>query len=175
MLRPFLLATLALQLAACDSDRGDGTSITINRNDNGSDGNAAAAIDGKSGAVRIDLPGFKGEFTLPKIKLNADDFDLNGVHLYPGSTIDSVDVDGSGGDDPGGDGEKKSGVRIAFSSPAAPAAVRDWFVGRLQGAGFTLHSEGNAIVGQDKDRKPFRMDLAPEGADRSAGTIVIGT
>ncbi|WP_374942106.1 hypothetical protein [Sphingomonas sp.] len=144
MLRPILLATLALQLGACDSNRGDGTSVTINRNNNAGDGNAAAAIDGKSGAVKIDLPGFKGEFTLPKIKLDADNFDLNGVH-------------------------------IAFSSPAAPATVRDWFLGRLKTAGFTLHSEGDAIVGQDEDKKPFRMELTPKGADRSAGTIVIGT
>jgi hypothetical protein len=163
MLRPLLLLALVLPIAACDGSREEGTTITFNSED----GNAAGAVDGKTGAVKIDLPGFKGELTLPKIKLDAENFDLNGVHLYPGSTIDAIDVRG--------DHAQSGGVHVRFSSPATPATVRDWFRGRLEKAGFTLRSEGNALVGQDEDNKPFRMELAPQGTDRAAGTIVIGT
>lgn len=166
MPRPLLLLALALPIAACDGKRDEGTSITFNSDD----GNSTGAVDGRTGAVKIDLPGFKGEFTLPKIKLDADNFDLNGVHLYPGSTIDTLDV--GGGDD--GASSNGGSVRVRFTSPATPATVRDWFQARLQKAGFTLRTEGNALVGQDKDKKPFRMDLSPSGGDRAAGTIVIG-
>lgn len=171
MLRPLLLAALALPIAACDGGRDEGTSITFNSQD----GNATGAVDGKTGAVKIDLPGFKGELTLPKIKLDADNFDLNGVHLYPGSTIDNLDVSGGDGDKNGDKDGDNGSVRVRFTSPATPAAVRDWFQARLEKAGFTLRSEGNALVGQDEDKKPFRMDLTPSGTDRAAGTIVIGT
>ena len=167
-----LLAAPALALSACDRSADDrsgnrGTTVTLDA-DNGS---VRGSADGGTGAVKLDLPGFKGEFKLPKVKLNADDFDLNGVHLYPGSTIETVDVrgDGDGGKDGGG-----GKVRVAFSSPAGAATVRDWFARRLKDAGFTLHQDGDALVGTDDENKPFRMDLTADGANRAKGTIAVG-
>ncbi len=40
-------------------------------------------MDGNTGAVAINVPGFSGKLDLPKIHLDADDFEMNGVHLYP--------------------------------------------------------------------------------------------
>lgn len=160
MRHAFLLLPLAL--AACGDSGDRGTSITL-KSDNGT---AVASADGGTGAVKLDLPGFKGELKLPKIKLDAADFDLNGVHLYPGSTIETVDVRGDQGD---------GRVRIAFSSPAAPAKVRDWFDARLKQAGFTLRTDGDALVGTDDENKPFRMTLSADGAERAKGTIDLGT
>ncbi|AXJ96054.1 MULTISPECIES: hypothetical protein [unclassified Sphingomonas] len=151
----------ALWLTGCDRP-GDGTSITINVADgNASDGNMLGAIDGKSGEVKVALPGFNGQFKLPKVKLDAGDFQLNGVHLYPGSTIDAVDV-GSG-----------DGVRVRFTSPAAAPMVRDWFQRRLTDAGFTLKTDGDGLSGRTEENKPFRLEL-DGGADRAKGTIVLG-
>ncbi|HEU0066922.1 MAG TPA: hypothetical protein VFQ57_06750 [Sphingomonas sp.] len=160
-----VLAGVAIGLAGC-GDRGgngeaEGTSITLN----GDDGNVAGALDGKSGELKFDLPGFKGAIKLPRIKLNAADFDLNGVHLYPGSTIDRVDVAGNGDED--------GNLRVAFSSPAAPQIVRDWFRRRLAAAGYDLRVDGNALVGRDQDKKPFRLNLTPSGS-AARGTIVLG-
>lgn len=155
--RPILLT---LALAGCGShDRG--SSIAINADG----GNTLAAVDG-SGEVKLDLPGLEGKIKLPRIKLDAANFDLNGVHLYPGSTIDNVDIANVG---------KDGDVRIAFTSPATPDLVRDWFEQRLSGAGFTLHRDGAGLAGTTEEDKPFRLDLADAGGGHAKGTIALGS
>ncbi len=159
----FGLVALALPLAACGShDRDEGTTITLNAGD--ADGNVTAAMDGETGKVSLDLPGFSANIDLPKIQLDASDFDLNGVHLYPGSTITTMNIDGKG---------DNGAVRIGFDSPAAPETVRDWFAPKLKNAGFTLHTEGTGLAGTTDEGKPFSMTLAPAGGDRSTGTITL--
>lgn len=157
-------AALALPLAACDrpgQGQAQGTSVTINADG----GNTLGSIDARSGEVKIDVPGFSGQIKLPKVQLDATNFDLNGVRLYPGSTIDAVDV---------GTGEKDSGVRIRFTSPATPDQVRGWFGERLGKAGFTLKQDGAGLTGTTEENKPFRLDLTGDGATRARGAIVLG-
>ncbi|CAM3161474.1 MULTISPECIES: hypothetical protein [Sphingomonas] len=149
----------ALALSACDRPN-PGTSITVNS----SDGETLASVDGKSGEVKLDLPGFSGAFTLPKVSLEADNFELNGVHLYPGSKIRNVDV---------GNGRDKA-FTMTFDSPADPATVRDWFRDKMGEADFTLTDQGGALVGRTAEEKPFRVDLSPAGSNRSTGTITLG-
>ncbi|CAN5465175.1 hypothetical protein BH09PSE4_BH09PSE4_20550 [soil metagenome] len=157
---------LLLPLAACDSS--PGTSISIKSDDKG--GNTIAGMDGATGQVSIDTPGFKGNFTLPKIHLDAGDFDMNGVHLYPGSKISGMNVDAH--DSPGKD--KDSGVAtVKFESPANPETVRAWFEEKLGKADFKLHREGTGLIGKTDEDKPFRLDLAPAGTDHAQGTITI--
>ena len=161
MPRLLLAAMLALPLAACH--RPDpGTSISINA----AGGNTLGAVDGRSGEVKLAVPGFSGNIKLPKIKLDAGDFDLNGVHLYPGSTIDTLDVAG---------GDKDGAVHVAFTSPAAPATVRDWFADRLGKVGFTVRPAGDGLVGTTEEHKPFALDLAADGRDRAKGRITLGS
>jgi hypothetical protein len=153
----------ALALAAC-GDSGDGTSISINAGD----GNMVAGVDG-NGQLAINLPGgFAGNVKLPKMTLNADNFDMNGVHLFPGSTISGLNVDAN---------DKQDGglVRVSFQSPASPGTVRDWFLEKLsKEAGFKIIASGDDLIGTTDEKQPFRLDLAPDGADKSKGTIVIG-
>lgn len=157
----FCTALLALPLVACDRS-GEGTSVSINADG----GNVLGAIDAKSGQMKIDVPGFSGRIKLPKIQLDADNFDLNGVHLYPGSTIEKVDV-AAGEDETGG-------LRVRFTSPAPADQVRGWFQERLGKAGFTLKRDGAGLTGTTEDRQPFRLDLASDGA-RAKGTITVGS
>lgn len=149
----------ALTLSACDRPN-PGTSITVNS----SDGETLASVDGKSGEVKLELPGFSGAFKLPKVSLEADNFELNGVHLYPGSKIRNVDV---------GNGRDKA-FTMTFDSPADPATVRDWFRDKMGEADFTLTDQGGALVGRTAEEKPFRVDLSPAGSNRSTGTITLG-
>jgi hypothetical protein len=153
----------ALALSACDRPS-QGTSITVN----GADGDTLASVDGKSGEVKLALPGFQGAFKLPKMSMEADNFELNGVHLFPGSTIRNVDV---------GNGRDKA-FTMTFDSPADPATVRDWFRDKMGDAGFTLNEQGNeqggTLVGKTAEEKPFRLDLRQTGGDRSTGTITLG-
>ena len=166
MLRIVATLILAIPLVACDSG-GEGTSITINAGD---DGNMVAGVD-KNGQMSVNVPGFSGKINLPKMKLNAGDFDLNGVKLYPGSTISTMNIDAKDG----GNGTKDSGtVRIGFDSPATPKAVQDWFLQRLnKDAGFKVKVDGAGLIGTTEDDKPFRLELAPVGADHAKGTIVL--
>lgn len=161
MTRTILLAAaLSLPLAACDRS-GDGTSVSINADG----GNALGSIDATSGEVKVDVPGFSGQFKLPKLQLDATDFDLNGVRLYPGSTIDTVNVATAG---------KDGGLRLAFTSPASVDRVRDWFQQRLAKAGFTLKQDGRDLSGTTDENKPFRLELNGDGGDTAKGTIVLG-
>jgi hypothetical protein len=170
MFRPVTAALiLAATLSACDGSK-DGTTISFNSTD--SDGNVVASVDGNSGAVAINAPGFSGKIKLPKLHLDSKDFDMNGVHLYPGSTISAMNIDAHDGGKAGD--EKDEGiVRVSFASPASAATVRDWFQQKLSAAGFTLSASGNGLVGTTDDKKPFKLDLTPDGADKSKGTITV--
>lgn len=149
-----LAGTLALSLAACDRG-GEGTQIAITANGSG-------GAMGKDGEVKIDTPAFKGAFKLPQINLTAENFDINGVHLYPDSRIASVNVDGTG----------KDKVTVRFTSPADPATVRTWFAEQFRQAGTEVKVEGNTLTGRDNDHR-FTIDLSPQGP-QSAGLVRIG-
>jgi len=170
MFRPLAAALiLAVTLSACDGSK-DGTSISFNSTD--SEGNVVASMDGNSGAVAINAPGFSGKIHLPKLHLDSKDFDMNGVHLYPGSTISAMNIDAHDGGKAGDDDDSGT-VRVSFASPASPATVRDWYQQKLSAAGFTLSASFIGLVGTTNEKKPFRLDLSPDGPDKSKGTITV--
>jgi hypothetical protein len=156
MLRRLILAGLALCATACNKSD-EATSVSINADG----GNVLGVIDGETGEMKIDVPGFRGAVTLPKIRLDSGDFDLNGVKLYPGSSIGGVDV-------------TDKGLRVRFASPAGPDIVRGWFLDRLGKVGYRVTREGANLVGTTDEGKAFRMELAPAGAGKATGTILIG-
>jgi hypothetical protein len=168
MYRPLLLVSVGLSsvlaLSACNRSD-EGTTVSINADG----GNVLGAVDGETGEMKIDVPGFQGSVKLPKIQIDSGDFDLNGVRLYPGSSIKNLNIVGNekNGSDTGG------GLRVAFVSPATPATVRDWFAERLGKVGYKVHAEGANLIGTTDENKPFRLELAPDGPDKATGTIVI--
>jgi len=149
-----ILAIIAAPLAACDRT-GEGTQVAVTAN--GSGGSMS-----KDGEVKIDTPAFKGAFKLPQINLTAENFDINGVHLYPESKIASVNVDGTG----------KDKVTVRFTSPADPATVRTWFAEQFKEAGTPVSVAGNTLTGKDDD-ETFTIELSPQG-QQSAGVVRIG-
>jgi len=160
------LAAAMLALAACGEHDGNSTSISFSGNS--SDGAVSGGID-SSGNLKIDANGFKADLKLPKFSVDANNFEMNGVHLYPGSTISSINVNG------GQDEDKDPGkVRVAFTSPANAATVRDWLKERLGKAGFTLSADGAGLTGKTDDGKPFALKLSDQGANKSSGTIDMG-
>jgi hypothetical protein len=170
MFRPLAAALiLAATLSACDGSK-DGTTISFNSTD--SDGNVVASMDGNSGAVAINAPGFTGKINLPKLHLDSKDFEMNGVHLYPGSTISAMNIDAQSGGKPSDDDDNGT-VRVSFASPASAVTVRDWYRQKLSAAGFTLSASGDGLVGTTNEKKPFKLDLSPDGADKSKGTITV--
>ncbi|MFX5279746.1 hypothetical protein ABTC66_20370, partial [Acinetobacter baumannii] len=72
-----MLAAVALfPIGGCSNDK-DGTSISINAGDN----DASANVDGKSGQLALNMPGFHGTISLPKVHLGSNNFEVDGVHL----------------------------------------------------------------------------------------------
>ena len=169
MLRLIPLAAAALALAACGDHDGNSTSISFSGNS--SDGAVSGGID-SSGNLKINANGFKADLKLPKFAVDANNFEMNGVHLYPGSTISSINV--NGGDDDKEEGKDPGKVRVAFTSPANAATVRDWLKERLGKAGFTLSADGTGLTGKTDDGKPFALKLSDQGANKSSGTIDMG-
>lgn len=164
-MRRALLLVAVLALAACDRGSGDGTAISINAHD--ADGNVTGSF--QNGSLAIDAPGFQGAIKLPKIQLDAENFDMNGVHLYPGSKITGMNIDAQ--DHRGGTDE--AAVRVSFRSPADPASVRQWFAERLGKAGYTLHADGNGLSGTTNEDKPFRLELSNAGTNAAEGRIIV--
>ena len=153
------VVSTTVTLSACDrGERGASISIDADGND--------AQVNASGGNVSIDTPVFKGSFQMPKLDLTAENFDVNGVRLYPGSRIGGVNVDADGG--AGRDGT----VTVRFDSPADVTTVRDWFVAEFRKAGVTVTPAPDGVSGRTED-KPFRIELTPAG-QRAQGVVTIG-
>lgn len=165
MHRTALLLTL-LPLAACDGS-GTGTNISINARSEG--GNSSVSTDA-NGQMAIRAPGFEGAIKLPQIQIDAEDFDVNGVKLYPNSRIEGLDVDAEDG---AGDKDKGK-VRIAFRSPAAVPAVQRWFREKMTARGFKVEADGTGLKGTTDEGEPFRLQLSADGDRKTKGQLEVG-
>lgn len=163
-MRTLPLLLLPLALAACG---GEGTSISINAHSDDGD-NAVFSLN--NGAASVKSEGFEGSFKVPNIKMTADNFDMNGVKLYPNSTITSFNVDAT---DHPGDKKDEGKVTAAFSSPADLAKVQAWFREKLTAKGFKFGQEGNGFAGTTTDGERFTIDLSADGSDKTNGKMVI--
>lgn len=152
------LALAALLLAGCGRSDEEGTSMSIDA------GNGTARVNGGTGEVTLDTPLIKGSIKLPKFDLTADNFEIGGVHLFPGTKIGAMNVNATG--------EGEEIVRVAFDSPASLATVREWLRGEFAKAGTRVEVQGDTLRGTTED-KNFRIDLKPAG-DRATGTVTIG-
>lgn len=160
MTRILLALPLAAALAGCGGNDGEGASVSIK----GDGGNTIASV-GKDGRVAIKAPGFEGSVKLPRVDLGAADFEIDGLKLYPKSTIANLNVESGSG--------KDGGVRVEFNSPAAAAQVRDWFRQQMRNAGFTVEMKDGALSGKTRDGSPFSLKIAPTGTDKSRGTLSV--
>ena len=155
-MRTIMILAPALLLAACgsnDAAKDEGTQISIN---GGEQGNSFSANMGKDGKVSIDAPGFKMDVNLPKIQLDAGDFDINGVELPAGSKITSMNI--------AGNDEKDGALKVNFTSPVGTAAVREWFQGKLAAEGFKLTASGDNLTGTTDEGKAFSLTTKANGA-----------
>lgn len=157
-------AALALLTACGKSDDKNGTEISITGTD--SKGKPAGAkLDGKAGRVTLDVPGVKLDLPLPKIELDAGDFGIGDVSLYPGTKINTLNI----ATDKKGDGEDE--VKITFDAPATPDKVIAWFAEQMKAEGFTLNLNGASIAGKTDDGDPFTLNLTPGADGHSIGVL----
>jgi hypothetical protein len=163
-MRLFPLLLLAMPLAACN---GPSSSISIDAKTD-ADGNSTVLVD--NGTVSIKGEGFQGSFRMPKINIDAEDFDINGMKLYPGSTIHDFHLDAK--DRPGDDNDKGN-VSVRFESPAPLAKVQAWFRDGMTKRGFKFSQKGDGFTGTTAKGETFDIDLSGDGADKAKGKIEV--
>lgn len=166
----YLIPPMMLLLAACgqEEEKKVGPEISINAGDEhggvqittSKDGGGKVKIGGDGVDIDIDVPDF-ADFDV------TGDFDIDGVKLYPGSHVTTVNVDAN---DKGG--AQKAEVKLGFTSPAAPAKAADWMAGEFAKKGVKISRTGDTLAGKDKDGSDFTIKFGPDGAN-SKGEVLI--
>ena len=166
----FLIPPMML-LAACGSEEkksGEGTEVSINAGDEhggvqittGKDGNGRLKIGGDGVDIDMKIPDF--------VDLDVEgDFDIDGVKLYPGSNVTTINVDASDKN-----GQDKATVELGFTSPAAPAKAADWMAGEFAKKNIQVQRAGDTLRGTTKDGDDFKIDFGPDGAN-AKGKVTI--
>lgn len=157
-----LLAPLAL--AACGTE--GNSSITIN----GEEGNVSIVTDA-DGNTRIEAPGVSGSVKLPKLDIDADNFEVSGVKLYPGSKVRDFNLDATDGRDSAKD---KGRLTISFDAPGALDKVQAWFRDNMAQRKFKVSPSGNGFAGTTDDGTPVTLELNADGADKTKGKMTVG-
>jgi hypothetical protein len=152
MNRPLLLVTVAL-LTGCNmhskSPANGDDNVTINAD--------------ASGNVAFNLPFVNGQLKLPSGFMSNGNFDIDGVKLMPGSQVTGFNVLAA---------DKGSTVNLAFTAPAAPDAVRSYYVDQFKTRGLEASVAGDSVTGKSKDGSPFSIQVSAAGTG-SKGTIVV--
>ena len=164
MTRNWLALPLAAALAACGGGEGDGNGASLSVKTG--EGEASVKTD-KDGRVAIKAPGFEGSLKLPKFEIGAGNFEIDGLKLYPGSTIASLNVDAN--QDKGGEDT----VSVQFDAPAPADQVRNWFREQMQAAGFTVSANGGELRGKTSEGSDFTLKVDPSGDAKSRGTLTV--
>jgi hypothetical protein len=151
---------LPFALVACHG------SANIDFDGNNIDGNSVISTDA-NGRIQIKAPGIQGSITLPKMPLDAKNFDIDGVTLYPGSTLKNLKVNDKGSD-------KEGEVIVEFESPAAPTVVRDWFRDNMTKQGFKVTTKDDNLIGTTDDGQPFALQLSAVGDGKTKGLMQVG-
>jgi len=166
----FLIPPMML-LAACgqgEEKKDKATEVSINAGDEhggvqittGKDGNGRLKIGGDGVGIDMKIPDF--------VDLDVEgDFDIDGVKLYPGSNVTTVNVDASDKN-----GQDKATVELGFTSPAAPAKAADWMAGEFAKKDIKVARTGDTLAGKTSDGDDFTISFAPDGAN-ARGKVLI--
>lgn len=157
-------------LAACgqSEEKKDAPEISINAVDgkggvqitSNKDGDGRLKIGGDGASIDMKIPDF--------VDLDVEgDFDIDGVKLYPGSKVTSVNVDASDRN-----GADKATVQLGFTSPATPAKAADWMAGEFAKKGTKVARTGDVLAGKTRDGDDFKIDFGPDGAN-AKGQVTI--
>ena len=165
----FLIPPMML-LAACGQgeDKKDQPEVSINAGDGKGGVQISANKDG-SGRIKIGGDGVGLDMKLPDFA-NLDiegDFDIDGVKLYPGSKVTTVNVDAIDTD-----GSDKAKVELGFTSPAAPAKAADWMGGEFAKKNMQVQRTGDTLSGTTKDGDAFTIKFLPDGANAKGEVLI---
>jgi hypothetical protein len=118
----------------------------------------------ESGHVSFNLPMAQGQVKVPAGFMHNGDMDIDGVKLMPGSQITGFNMDASKGNG--------ANIDMSFSAPAAPDAVRAYYVDAFKKQGVEAAVSGDTVTGKSEDGSPFTIHVSP-AAHGSQGKIEI--
>ena len=178
-MRRFVLVILPLvTLAACGGHATEETTRTVSKDGittttitTRAVGRGDQATANTGTGLSIDSDKFKANLDIPGLAFGGDDMNLDGMKLYPGSTVKGMHVHAV--DRPGTD---KGEVVVDFTSPAAPAVVAQHMADEARRAGFTLVVNTPVQVGGSKagtdETSRFAVTVSPNG-DGTAGQLTM--
>lgn len=109
--------------------------------------------------LKIDADGFKAALEIPGMEIGGKKFDLDGMKLYPGSSVKGMTVQARAKD-----GEKKGTVRVTFTSPASPDSVLAFAEKEAAREGYAVGRSGLGLTGSDGKDKLIAYIVAAEGS-----------
>lgn len=146
-MKSLMLLPVLVGLAACDVNFDTDKPIK---------GPEKVAVAGTAdGKVKFDLPFANGTINLPEGMMKNANFDIDGVKMYPGASVTGFNFDAEDG---------KALVDMSFTAPAAPAAVRGYFLEQFKAKGVEAVAEGEGVRGTSKSGDRFTMSFAPGGS-----------
>ena len=159
-----LLLPIAL-LAAYDR-KGEKATVEISA---GNGSTTISAAPGKDSRLKIDAPGVKADINLPFMTMISDKMEIDGVKLYPGSTIAGVNINADDSDGRQDDGR----FSLRFQAPAARAKVAEWFARQFADNGFKMTLSGARFSGTNDDGNPVTLDMRDGANGATEGEIRI--
>ncbi len=147
LLAPFLL------LAACGEDS-DPTTVTVRASSNGNGNGQLVAEPSSESRLKIDTAGFKADIKVPGLGMIANNMDIDGVDLYPGSKLAGVNIQG-------GEGKDDGRFSMRFDAPADRAKVGAWFRDQFAENDFAARQTPTGYAGTKGDGNWFTLDLTP--------------
>ena len=140
----------------------------------------ATASDSKKivSALAIDTDDFKANIEVPGLEFSGKHMDINGIKLYPGSSIRGMHVAAT---DKGDD--KRHSVAFDFISPAAPLEVVEYLTKQAEDAGYSVvrapDSDGAKVIEgtrtKDDETSRLRFVLKPSGAQTAGSAALDGS
>lgn len=165
MMLPLLLP---LTLGACEmkvggDDDANRTAVSVS-----SDGNVSITSPGDSQGIAVSVPGFNAKLNIPGLDLGSEHMDIDGVKLYPGTRLQTVNVDGKN--------EAGGSVDMRFTSEAAPAVLAKYYADSAREHDFTGVSVNDAggtstLTANKPDGDRMTITLSPGAKGGTAGRI----
>ncbi len=169
-----LLATAAMVLTGCsvsaDKDDAKGAKVSVSVSDK-EDGDSVINIDSDKdgGKFELKLPGgIQANVKVPEGMGGNTHFDIDGVGLYPGAKVGSVNVRAFDGNS-----DSKATVKIGFTAPADAAAVADWYQQQFAAKKVSVSRSGDTLSGKTEDGDDFTLGLEKASAGGAQGLLTI--
>jgi hypothetical protein len=155
---------------AIDGDSKDVARVTGDT-DAAGDTDVAIVASSDPGKLAIKLPGgFEAKMPMPDGITDDNKFDIDGVGLYPGATVDTINVNADKRDDASGD---KAVVVIGFAAPASAETVAGWYEGQFRAKNIAVRRKGTLLTGKTEDGNDFALLLSDIAGGKARGQLTI--